>query len=98
MIDVDQEINTVPGIKFVDHIAITVKPGELDNQVRAYELLGFREIHREEISGCDQVREALLAIGNGSNLIQLLEPLSPDSPIQKTIDKNGGRPRIAHIP
>jgi methylmalonyl-CoA/ethylmalonyl-CoA epimerase len=97
MIDVDQEITTVPGIKFVDHIAIAVKQGDLDNQVRAYELLGFREIHREEISGCDQVREALLAIGDGSNLIQLLEPLSPDSPIQKTMDKNGGRPGIAHI-
>jgi len=97
MIDVDQEIKTVPGIKFVDHIAIVVKHGDLDNQVRAYELMGFREIHREEISGCDQVREALLAIGDGTNLIQLLEPLSPDSPIQKTIDKNGGRPGFAHI-
>jgi methylmalonyl-CoA/ethylmalonyl-CoA epimerase len=97
MIDVDQEITTVPGIKFVDHIAIAVKHGDLDNQVRAYELLGFREIHREEISRCDQVREALLAIGDGSNLIQLLEPLSPDSPVQKVIDKNGGRPGFAHI-
>lgn len=97
MIDVDQKITTVPGIKFVDHIAIAVKYGDLDNQVRAYESLGFREIHREEISGYDQVREALLAIGDGSNLIQLLEPLSPDSPVQKTIDRNGGRPGIAHI-
>lgn len=97
MIDVDQEIKTTPGIKFVDHIAIAVNSGDLDNQVRAYEILGFREIHREEIFGCDQVREALLAVGDGSNLIQLLEPLSPDSPIQKTIDKNGGRPGIAHI-
>jgi methylmalonyl-CoA/ethylmalonyl-CoA epimerase len=97
MVDVDQEINTVPGIKFVDHVAIAVRQGDLDNQVRAYELLGFREIHREEISGYDRVREALLAIGDGSNLLQLLEPLSPDSPIQKTIDKNGGRPGIAHI-
>jgi methylmalonyl-CoA/ethylmalonyl-CoA epimerase len=95
--DVDQEITTVPGIKFVDHIAIAVKQGDLDNQVRAYELMGFREIHREEIAGYDQVREALLAVGDGSNLIQLLEPLSPDSPIQKTIDKNGGRPGVAHV-
>jgi methylmalonyl-CoA/ethylmalonyl-CoA epimerase len=97
MIDVDHEIKTVPGIKFVDHIAVAVKQGDLDNQVRAYELLGFREIHREEMHGYDQVREALLAIGDGSNLLQLLEPLSPDSPIQKTIDKNGGRPAVAHI-
>jgi methylmalonyl-CoA/ethylmalonyl-CoA epimerase len=60
-------------------------------------MLGFREIHREEVYGSDQVREALLRIGDGPNLIQLLEPLSPESPVQKTIDKNGGRPGLAHV-
>jgi methylmalonyl-CoA/ethylmalonyl-CoA epimerase len=90
-------IKDVPGILFVDHVAIAVKPGDLDNQVRAYEMLGFREIHREEVYGSDQVREALLRISDGPNLIQLLEPLSPDSPVQKTIDKNGGRPGLAHV-
>lgn len=94
----DTEIlKDVPGIKFVDHVAIAVKQGDLDNQVGAYEMLGFREIHREEVYGLDQVREALLQIGNGPNLIQLLEPLSPESPVQKTIDKNGGRPGLAHV-
>src|SRR5215831_7379092 len=82
---------------FVDQVAIAVRQGDLDNQVRAYEMLGFREIHREEVYGSDQVREALLRIGNGPNLIQLLEPLSPESPVQKTIDKNGGRPGLAHV-
>jgi methylmalonyl-CoA/ethylmalonyl-CoA epimerase len=90
-------LNDVPGIKFVDHVAIAVKQGDLDNQVSAYEMLGFREIHREEVYGSDQVREALLRIGDGPNLIQLLEPLSPESPVQKTIDKNGGRPGLAHV-
>jgi methylmalonyl-CoA/ethylmalonyl-CoA epimerase len=90
-------LKDVPGIKFVDHVAIAVKQGDLDNQVSAYEMLGFREIHREEVYGSDQVREALLRIGDGPNLIQLLEPLSPESPVQKTIDKNGGRPGLAHV-
>ncbi len=90
-------LRDVPGIKFVDHVAIAVKQGDLDNQVSAYEMLGFREIHREEVYGSDQVREALLRIGDGPNLIQLLEPLSPESPVQKTIDKNGGRPGLAHV-
>ena len=90
-------LKDVPGIKFVDHVAIAVKQGDLDNQVSAYGLLGFREIHREEVYGSDQVREALLRIGDGPNLIQLLEPLSPESPVQKTIDKNGGRPGFAHV-
>jgi methylmalonyl-CoA/ethylmalonyl-CoA epimerase len=92
-----EELKRVLGIRFVDHIAIAVKPGELESQVKAYERLGFREIHREEVGGTDQVREALLQIGEGPNLIQLLEPLSPDSPVQKLIDKNGGRGGLAHI-
>jgi len=87
----------VPGIEFVDHVAIAVKQGELDGQVKAYEMLGFHEVHREEVRGTDQVREALLQIGNGPNLIQLLEPLAPESPVQKLIERNGGRGGLAHV-
>ena len=94
---VQGEFEKVPGIKFVDHVAIAVRQGELEGQVRAFERLGFREIHREEVRGTDQVREALLQIGEGPNLIQLLEPLSPDSPVQKLIDRNGGRGGLAHV-
>jgi len=90
-------IPELPGFLFVDHVAIAVKQGELDAQVKAYQLLGFREIHREEVLGGDQVRESLLQIGNGPNLIQLLEPLTPESPVQKLIDKNGGRGGMAHV-
>jgi methylmalonyl-CoA/ethylmalonyl-CoA epimerase len=92
-----EELKQVPGIKFVDHVAIAVKQGELEGQVQAYEALGFREIHREEVLGLDQVREVLLEIGNGPNLIQLLEPLTAESPVQKLIDKNGGRGGLAHV-
>ncbi|MGA7242619.1 MAG: VOC family protein [Terracidiphilus sp.] len=93
----DRSLADIPGILFVDHVAIAVRQGELDGQVKAYETLGFREIHREEVLGLDQVREALLQIGDGPNLIQLLEPLNASSPVQKTIDKNGGRGGLAHI-
>jgi methylmalonyl-CoA/ethylmalonyl-CoA epimerase len=94
---IQDELKEVPGIKFVDHVAIAVKQGELDGQVKAYEMIGFREIHREEVLGNDQVREALLEIGSGPNLIQLLEPLSADSPVQKLIERNGGRGGFAHV-
>ncbi len=93
----DGDLSLVPGISFVDHVAIAVKPGELDAQVEAYKRLGFREMHRQEVPGVDQVREVLLQIGDGPNLIQLLEPLGPDSPVQKLIDKNGGRGGMAHV-
>jgi methylmalonyl-CoA/ethylmalonyl-CoA epimerase len=42
----DEDLKLVPGIKFIDHVAIAVKQGELDRQVEAYEMLGFHEVHR----------------------------------------------------
>lgn len=93
----NEELLRIPGFQFVDHIAVAVKQGDLDQQVKAYEMLGFREIHREEVYGGDQVREALLQIGNGPNLIQILEPLSPESPVAKGLEKQGGRNYLAHV-
>lgn len=85
------------GFEFVDHVAIAVKQGELDAQVVKYKALGFTELHREEVYGKHQVREVLLQIGAGPNLIQLLEPLSPESPVAKQIEKSGGRGGFAHL-
>jgi methylmalonyl-CoA/ethylmalonyl-CoA epimerase len=90
-------LSAVPGFLFVDHVAIAVKQGDLEGQVAAYKMLGFRELHREDVLGTDQVREVLLEIGGGPNLIQLLEPLTPESPVAKLIEKNGGRGGFAHV-
>ena len=87
---------TVPGVLFIDHFAIAVVPGEMERQVAAYKLLGFREVHREVVEE-QKVSEVMLQIGDGPNLIQLLEPTSPDSAIAKQIEKNGGRGGFAHV-
>ena len=97
MSSIRNELMQVPGIKFIDHVAIAVRQGELEGQVKAYEMLGFNVVHREDVLGGDQVREVLLDMGGGPNLIQLLEPLCADSPVQKTIERNGGRGGFAHI-
>ena len=81
----------------MDHIAIAVCIGELENHVKMYKQIGFKELYREEIEGTDQVREVLLKIGESPNLIQLLEPLSKDSPVQKQIDRNNGRCGLVHV-
>ncbi len=91
------ELAEVPGIVGIDHLAIAVPQGELEAQVAAYALLGFREVHREEVRGKDMVREVMLQIGDGPSAIQLLEPLSPESPVQKLIERNGGRGGFAHV-
>ncbi len=97
MRSIQEELQQIPGIKFIDHVAIAVRQGELEGQAKAYEMLGFNVVHREDVLGSDQVREVLLQMGSGPNLIQLLEPLSADSPVQKTIERNGGRGGFAHI-
>jgi len=91
------EAKEIPGFLFIDHVAVSVKQGDLEKQVAAYKLMGFTEIHREDVLGRDLVREVLLRIGEGPNLIQLLEPLSQESPVSKQIEKNGGRGGFAHI-
>ena len=91
------QLQQVPGFLFFDHVAISVKPGELEAHVQAYQAMGFKEMHREDVLGGDQVREVLLQVGEGPNLVQLLEPLTPESPVAKQIEKNGGRGGMAHV-
>lgn len=87
----------LPGFEFIDHVAIAVPAGQLDTMVDRYKKLGFTELHREEVYGRHQVREVLLRIGASENLVQLLEPLSDESPVAKQLEKNGGRGGFAHL-
>lgn len=86
-----------PGFELIDHVAISVPQGQLEATVNKYMALGFTEVHREEVYGKHQVREVLLRIGSSQNLVQLLEPLSPESPVAKMLEKNGGRGGFAHL-
>jgi methylmalonyl-CoA/ethylmalonyl-CoA epimerase len=90
-------LKQIPGFLYFDHIAVAVKQGELEQHVNAYKSLGFSEVHREDVLGTDQVREVLLRVGDGPNLIQLLEPLSAESPVTKQLEKSGGRGGFAHV-
>ncbi len=93
----NEDLTKVPGFQFIDHVALAVPQGQLDAYVEKYRKLGFTELHREEVYGKHQVREVLLRIGSSENLIQLLEPMSPESPVAKQIEKNNGRGGFAHL-
>ena len=93
----NSEMEKIPGFLFFDHIAVAVKPGELEDHVAAYKAMGFTELHREEMLGKDQVREVLMRIGDGPNLLQVIEPLNDMSPVAKQIEKNGGRGGFVHM-
>ncbi|HZO94248.1 MAG TPA: methylmalonyl-CoA epimerase [Candidatus Baltobacteraceae bacterium] len=63
----------------IDHVAIVVK--DLDATLRLYtETLGFSEIYREVVR--DQGIEAV-GLRTGDAVIELLRPLSEDSPIAR---------------
>ena len=91
------DMEQVPGFLFFDHVAVSVRPGELESNVKAYRAMGFKEVHREDVLGPDQVREVFLQVGEGPNLVQLLEPLNAASPVAKQLERNGGRGGLAHV-
>lgn len=74
----------------VDHVGLAVP--NLDEAIRFHtEVLGWRVLHREtnEEQG---VEEAMIGTGDNAETateLQLMAPLSPDSPIGKFLDRNG---------
>jgi methylmalonyl-CoA epimerase len=75
----------------MDHIGIAVR--SLEEGFRFYKTLGFGVMTIETVAD-QKVRVAMLDLANQSR-IELLEPTSVDSPVQKFLDKNG--PGIHHI-
>ena len=74
----------------IDHLGVAVD--SIDEALAVYRALGISETHREEVSS-QGVRTAFLPVGESS--IELLEPLTPDSPVGKFLGKRG--PGIHHV-
>ena len=71
----------------IDHVGIAVP--DLDDAIAFYrDTFGVVSVH-EEVNEEQGVREAMLAVGDGSTRIQLLAPLTPQSTIAKFLDRNG---------
>jgi len=74
-------------ITAVDHVGIAVP--DLDEAIAFYaETFGFRVVH-EEVNEEQDVREAMLAVGEAGACLQLLAPLGPDSPIARFLARRG---------
>jgi methylmalonyl-CoA/ethylmalonyl-CoA epimerase len=79
----------------IDHVGVAVS--DLDDAIAYYrDVLGMQLAHEE--SNPDQgVREAMMAVGDSGSFVQLLAPLTPDSPIGKFLDRNGpGLQQVAY--
>ncbi len=77
-------------IERIDHIGIAV--ASIDEARKLYEALGLTVEAIEEIPA-EGVRVALIACGESS--IELLEPISDDSPIARFLERRG--PGIHHL-
>jgi len=79
----------------IDHVGIAV--ADLDAAIAFYTATFGMVSVREETNEDQGVREAMLVVGDGSTLIQLLAPLSADSVMAKFIDRHGpGVQQIAY--
>lgn len=71
----------------IDHVGLAVP--DLDKAIAFYaETFGIVSVH-EETNDEQGVREAMLRVGDGSTLIQLLAPIDDTSTIAKFLDRNG---------
>ena len=76
-----------PFVTAIDHVGLAV--ADLDEAIAFYgRAFGLQSIH-EETNEEQGVREAMLAVGESGSCIQLLAPLSEDSPIGKFLARNG---------
>ena len=72
-------------VEKIDHIGIAVE--SIENSLRYYkDLLGLEYLGSEEVAE-QKVRIAFLKIGESK--IELVEPISDDSPIAKFLEKRG---------
>ncbi len=71
----------------IDHVGLAVR--DLDAAAGFYQrVFGFRKVH-EEVNEEQGVREAMIAIADSGQYLQLLAPLKEDSPIGKFLARNG---------
>jgi methylmalonyl-CoA/ethylmalonyl-CoA epimerase len=71
----------------IDHVGLAVR--DLDRAIAFYrEAFGMELVH-EEVNEEQGVREAMMAVGDSGSCVQLLAPLSDDSPIGKFLARSG---------
>ena len=79
----------------IDHVGVAV--ADLDAAVRFYEdTFDMKKVH-EEVNEDQGVREAMMRVGETDSYVQLLAPLSSDSPIAKFLESSGpGLQQVAY--
>src|SRR5581483_2872940 len=81
---------TVPLLTRIDHVGIACR--DLDASIAFYESTFGLTVAGRETNDAQGVREAMLYVADapgGASYVQLLEPLSPDTPVGKFLESRG---------
>jgi catechol 2,3-dioxygenase-like lactoylglutathione lyase family enzyme len=71
----------------IDHVGIACR--SLDAAIERYVSVFGLTVVSQETNTEQGVREAMLATSSRSSYVQLLEPLGPDTPVGKFLDRRG---------
>jgi methylmalonyl-CoA/ethylmalonyl-CoA epimerase len=74
----------------IDHVGIACR--DLDAKIAFYESTFGLTVASIEVNEAQGVREAMLQVGKdgaGSSYVQLLEPLGPDTPVGRFLERRG---------
>jgi methylmalonyl-CoA/ethylmalonyl-CoA epimerase len=71
----------------IDHVGIACR--NLDDAIERYVNVFGLAVVSQETNTEQGVREAMLATESGASYVQLLEPLSPDTPVGKFLERRG---------
>jgi methylmalonyl-CoA/ethylmalonyl-CoA epimerase len=81
---------SVPLLTRIDHVGLAVR--DLDLSIEFYETTFGLTVAARETNEAQGVREAMLYVADapgGASYVQLLEPLSPDTPVGKFLEARG---------
>ena len=70
----------------IDHVGVACR--DLDKTIGLYQATFGLELVSLEVNEAQGVREAMLQVA-GSSYVQLLEPLAPDTPVGKFLERRG---------
>jgi len=77
---------TGPLLTRIDHVGIACR--DLEETVARYEALFGLSVASREVNEEQGVQEAMLEVAGGS-YVQLLQPLRPDSPVGRFLERHG---------
>jgi methylmalonyl-CoA/ethylmalonyl-CoA epimerase len=71
----------------IDHVGVACN--SLDAAIERYVSVFGLDVVSREVNEAQGVKEAMLATSGGTSYVQLLEPLGPDTPVGKFLQRRG---------